>query len=102
MTKKAKGVDDLSHLNPAMRVAAVLPNSERIMRIRADRWIGYPRATEALERLEALLTWPRKQRMPNLLIVGPTNNGKSIIIENFMRMQRGRRDRSHRGGPNAF
>ncbi len=51
--------------------------------IRADRWIGYPRAVEGLNRLEALFAWPNKQRMPNLLLVGPTNNGKSMIIEKF-------------------
>ena len=54
----------------------------------ADRWIGYPRAVEARPRLEALHGWPTKQRMPNLLLVGPTNNGKSMIIEKFRRQPR--------------
>lgn len=76
---------DLSHLHPLVREIALLPADERIERIRADRWIGYTRAVEALDRLEALLQWPRKQRMPNLLLVGPTNNGKSMIIEKFRR-----------------
>ncbi|HAM6072634.1 TPA: AAA family ATPase, partial [Escherichia coli] len=62
-----------------------LPADERIQRLRADRWIGYPRAVEALNRLEALYAWPNKQRMPNLLLVGPTNNGKSMIVEKFRR-----------------
>ena len=31
---------------------------------------------------------PKRQRMPNLLIVGPTNNGKSMIIEKFKRMHK--------------
>ncbi|HCI0223965.1 TPA: TniB family NTP-binding protein, partial [Escherichia coli] len=61
------------------------PADERIQRLRADRWIGYPRAVEALNRLEALYAWPNKQRMPNLLLVGPTNNGKSMIVEKFRR-----------------
>ncbi|WP_454340240.1 TniB family NTP-binding protein [Streptomyces pseudovenezuelae] len=26
--------------------------------------------------METLLSWPSKQRMPNLLLIGPTNNGK--------------------------
>ncbi|MGB0092486.1 MAG: TniB family NTP-binding protein [Solirubrobacteraceae bacterium] len=52
---------------------------------RADRWIGYPRAREALARLETLYEWPTRQRMPNLLLIGPTNNGKSMIIEKFRR-----------------
>ena len=77
---------DLAHLHPAARLVAVLPSAERVHRIRADRWIGYPRAVDALERLESLLTWPDKQRMPNLLILGPTNNGKSMIVEKFRRL----------------
>lgn len=79
---------DLSHLTSTAQVAAVLSNDERIQRIRSDRWIGYPRALEAIDRLEDLFSWPEKQRMPNLLIIGPTNNGKSMIIEKFMRIHR--------------
>ncbi|MBY0544495.1 MAG: TniB family NTP-binding protein [Gammaproteobacteria bacterium] len=76
---------DLAHLLPAAREVALLPAHERVMRIRSDRWIGYPKAMEALNKLEALLNWPSKQRMPNLLIIGPTNNGKSMIIEKLRR-----------------
>jgi hypothetical protein len=88
MKKRVKAPVRFSHLNPALRAAAALPDSERVMHIRADRWIGYPRAIAALARLEALLNWPRKQRMPNLLLIGPTNNGKSMIIEKFLRGHR--------------
>lgn len=76
---------DLSHLHRDVHAVAGLPAAERIIRIRADRWIGYPKAVEAVDRLDTLLAWPRKQRMPNLLLVGPTNNGKSMIIEQFRR-----------------
>jgi len=76
---------DLGHLHRSAQALARLPDAERVQRIRADRWIGYPRALEALTRLEALYQWPTKQRMPNLLLVGPTNNGKSMIIEKFRR-----------------
>lgn len=76
---------DLSHLLPIVRETARLPAGERVELIRADRWIGYPRAVETVARLETLLGWPDKQRMPNLLLVGPTNNGKSMIVEKFRR-----------------
>ncbi|MFA7767816.1 TniB family NTP-binding protein [Streptomyces sp. NRRL S-448] len=76
---------DLAHLRPAAQQIARLPNGERLRYGRADRWIGYPRATEALEWLETLLDWPAKQRMPNLLLIGPTNNGKLMIVEKFRR-----------------
>ncbi len=76
---------DLSHLTPAAQRIAVLPAAERVAHVRADRWIGYTRANAALTRLEALFEWPSKQRMPNLLLLGPTNNGKSMIVEKFRR-----------------
>ncbi len=76
---------DLSHLHQAARQAAGLPAGERLQYVRADRWIGYTRATEALGQLETLFAWPARQRMPNLLLAGPTNNGKSMIIEKFRR-----------------
>jgi hypothetical protein len=76
---------DLSHLTPSAQRLAHLQSPERITHIRAERWIGYPRAVEAVNRLETLYQWPAKQRMPNLLIIGTTNNGKSMIVEKFRR-----------------
>lgn len=73
----------LPHLAAGARDIAILSNAERIRHIHSDRWINYTRAQLALERLETLLTWPTKQRMPNLLMIGPTNNGKSMIVEKF-------------------
>lgn len=74
-----------SYLTQAAQAATLLPDEERIQHLRADRWIGYTRARSTLQRLEELFNWPSKQRMPNLLIIGPTNNGKSMIIEKFKR-----------------
>jgi hypothetical protein len=55
------GDEDLPHLHEAAQRIARLPDQERLRYVRADRWIGYPRATEAIERLETLLTWPEKR-----------------------------------------
>ena len=68
-----------------MRDIAVEAAESRIRRIRSDRWISYPRAERALAECEELLNFPKRIRMPNLLVVGPTNNGKSAIIERFRR-----------------
>ncbi len=89
MTAKLwRAAPDLSHLTPTAQAAAVLPDVERIARIRAERWIGYSRAREVLAKLDDLLTHPVRQRMPNLLLIGPTNNGKSMLIEKFRRAHR--------------
>jgi type II secretory pathway predicted ATPase ExeA len=58
----------------------------RIRRIRTDRWIGYARAQAALAAMEDLLSFPKRTRMPNLLLVGPSNNGKTMIVEKFRRV----------------
>lgn len=75
----------LSHLAPPIEALAMLADQERLQLIRSDRWIGYTRARSAIQRLEELLKWPSKTRMPNLLLIGPTNNGKSVIIEKCRR-----------------
>jgi hypothetical protein len=82
---RRRAAADLSHLTPTAQAAAGLPDEQRRARIRAERWIGYSRARETLATLEALLTHPVRQRMPNLLLIGPTNNGKSMLIEKFRR-----------------
>lgn len=58
-------------------------DSERIAYIRSPRWIGYPVAQNILDQLENLLTHPKSHRMPNLLIIGDTNNGKTMLVQRF-------------------
>lgn len=76
---------DYSHLHPATRPFADESADARIRRIRTDRWITYARAEMALSSTEDLLSFPKRTRMPNLLVVGPTNNGKTMIVEKFRR-----------------
>jgi hypothetical protein len=67
-------VSDISypHLLPSAQALADAPDEARIRRIRTDRWIGYARAEAALAAIEELLSFPKRTRMPNLLLVGPT------------------------------
>src|SRR5262249_24491889 len=76
---------DYLHLQPTSRALAEESNEARIRRIRTDRWITYARAEAALGTMEDLLSFPKRTRMPNLLLVGPTNNGKTMIIKKFCR-----------------
>ncbi|KQU45852.1 transposase [Rhodococcus sp. Leaf278] len=78
-------IEDLGHLRESVRPLTALDDAERIRLIRSERWIGYPQARTVIDHLESLLSWPDRQRMPNLLLLGPTNNGKSMIIEKFRR-----------------
>ncbi|AXQ96161.1 TniB family NTP-binding protein (plasmid) [Cereibacter azotoformans] len=76
---------EFPHLYPGAGRIAALSAEERILRIRADRWISYPRAEAALAKLETLMSFPERARMPNLLLVGESGMGKTMIIEKFTR-----------------
>lgn len=75
-----------NHLNDVAKEALQLPDDERIAKIRSDRWIGYPKAKQVLAKLDDLLVYPRTQRMPNLLLVGDTNNGKTMLAQRFCKL----------------
>ncbi len=77
--------DEFDHLFPAVRPIAALGAEDRVRRIRADRWVDYPLAREALAKLEELIAFPPRARMPNLLIVGASGMGKTMIVEKFAR-----------------
>jgi hypothetical protein len=78
-------VVNLDHLHPAYRHHASLPDEERIAWIRSDRWVNFAMAERALQRLEDLLAYPPRDRMPCMLIYGHTGIGKTKIISKFVR-----------------
>ncbi|MFP5263371.1 MAG: TniB family NTP-binding protein [Blastocatellia bacterium] len=75
-----------SHLNSRARAILELSDDKRIEYVRSPRWIGYARAKQILEKLDELYTHPKTHRMPNLLIVGDTNNGKTMIVNRFKKL----------------
>jgi hypothetical protein len=79
------GATDYPHLRPPIQELAGHSAGERIAVLTVQNWIGYPRAQAAVARLESLLAQPTVLRPPNMLIVGPSNNGKSMIAERFRR-----------------
>ena len=74
----------MNHLIPAAAAELDRPVEERISRLRRPAWIGYTRAQNILDQLEHLLRHPGTHRMPNLLLVGDTNNGKTMLIRRFV------------------
>jgi len=71
------------HLHQDVVAAMTLSSAERIAVMDQPRWIGYTRATEILDVMQGLLNKPQRPRMPNLLIVGDSNNGKTTLIRRF-------------------
>jgi Bacterial TniB protein len=78
-----KPISDFPHLNDAAKALVHASDAERIRAIRSGTWLGYPRAKEILARMEDLLDYPRITRMPNMLLVAPSFNGKTSILERF-------------------
>lgn len=74
---------EMDHLSPRAREVLALSNEERIRHIREERWVGYTKANEIIAKMEDLLVHPKISRMPNMLIIGNTNNGKSHLVEHF-------------------
>ena len=61
-------------------------NEERITYISEDRWIHYPQAEEIIQTLESIKTYEKnKTRVTSILLVGSSNNGKTSLLEEFVR-----------------
>lgn len=86
VTSAQQQAADGAHLAPPARETLDSDEETRIQRIRSPRWIGYTQALRALDKMEDLLRHPPTHRMPNLLLVGETNNGKTTIVERFRRL----------------
>jgi hypothetical protein len=80
-----RGVDpSYPHLNPATRTVMARSEADRIAWTQLPRLVSYSRYTDVMQVLEDLLTHPRVSRMPHLLLVADSNNGKTSICEKFV------------------
>lgn len=52
--------------------------------IRSPKWINYSDAVQIIKELNEMKTHPKSSRMPNILLVGDSNNGKTALIEKFL------------------
>ena len=71
------------HIHPEFRHIACLSMEERLNFLDQPRWIGYSAAHQILDTLQGLMRKPKQPRMPNLLIVGDSNQGKTTLIRRF-------------------
>nr|WP_282705733.1 TniB family NTP-binding protein [Pseudomonas syringae] len=56
---------------------------ERLDFLEESRWIEYQAATKLRAILDGLLRVPDRTRMPNLLVVGQSNSGKTSVVTRF-------------------
>jgi type II secretory pathway predicted ATPase ExeA len=73
----------MEHLLESTRIIARESDEKRIRYMSNDRWVGYPAAKRILDKMEDLLGHPTVLRMPNMLVVGEANNGKTSLVHRF-------------------
>jgi len=75
--------EEISHLTAGAVALLSETDERRIRSIRSRRWVLYPRAKQALDRLGRLLDVPRGTRMPSVAIYGDSGMGKTMIMKRF-------------------
>jgi TniB protein len=76
---------DLGHLQPEFRAAALLPDAERIIRVRSERWIDHPLARAVISELQEIVDQPPRGRMLNTLLTAEPGMGKTMILKKLVR-----------------
>ena len=76
-------MNDYNHIHPEFRHVLGMSDKDRLSFMDEPRWISYDRADQILDILQGLMQKPKRPRMPNLLIVGDSNHGKTTIVRRF-------------------
>ena len=77
--------EEFAHLPHDVRPLALLDAEARIAHIRAERWIQHPAAAGLLGYLQEAFDQPQRERMENILLVGESGMGKTMLIRKFER-----------------
>lgn len=78
-------MNDYQHLMESLWPLLDKSIEKKIHYIQSDRWIGYSKANEILQKMDDLLTHPKVDRMPSMMVVGATNNGKTQLLNRFLK-----------------
>lgn len=73
----------MEHLNKKTQEIITKSKDERIHAAKQFSWIGHTKAISILKDMENLMNYPKSTRMPNILLVGDSNNGKTALIKKF-------------------
>lgn len=75
--------NNYEHLDSSALSVINEEDTVRIHHIQKQKWITYSRAQAGMDKLDDLLHYPKSHRMPNMLILGHTNNGKTMLAKHF-------------------
>jgi hypothetical protein len=71
------------HIDREFRHILTMSDEERLAFMAQPRWVGNNHAHHIINTLQELMNKPKRPRMPSLLIVGESNNGKTTIVNRF-------------------
>lgn len=74
------------HLHPDIRHLATAELPVRKACILTDRWVSYPAADDAIDRLFEMVDMPPRVRMPSILFWAHPNMGKTHIQKHFLEL----------------
>jgi type II secretory pathway predicted ATPase ExeA len=80
------GEERFAHLPPEIRPIAACDADARIAHIAGERWIHHAAADRLLGYLQEAFDQPPRERMENLLLLGESGMGKTMLIRKFERM----------------
>jgi hypothetical protein len=75
---------DFGHLLPEFRAHALLPDLERIVRIRSERWVDHPAALNVLAQLQEIVEQPPRGRLLNALLTAEPGMGKTMTLQKLV------------------
>jgi type II secretory pathway predicted ATPase ExeA len=78
-------IAEFAHLPQDVRPIAALDAEARIAHIRMERWVQHAAADRVLGYLQEGLQQQPRERMENLLLVGESGMGKTMLIRKFER-----------------
>jgi hypothetical protein len=79
-------LEQFKHVDAKHRHVLVQSDAQRIKFMESHPWVEYDRGMKIIDMLTGLMNTPKRVRMPNLLIVGSSNNGKSTLIKRFQEL----------------
>ncbi|HBS24267.1 MULTISPECIES: TniB family NTP-binding protein [Thalassospira] len=78
-----KAHEEYVHIHPQYRHLANASDAARIQSIRTEKYINHPNAKYVLGKLDRLIQYPKRSRMPCLLLFGKPGMGKTLILKKF-------------------
>lgn len=76
---------EFAHLPQDVRPIAALDAEARIAHIRTERWVQHAAADRVLGYLQEAFQQPPRERMENILLVGESGMGKTMLVRKFER-----------------